>query len=251
MNLSDALRQTKLTLSASGYLAILVALSAEQESQSCKQLLLSDHLSAMSHSLDRSVNRVSFDRFGRQHVGSEERVAPSIIRPEYVDKLRRVLRDQLNIGNFLIGLGMSKSYSACSLGAALELARTVNTSSQFKIYLDSSGKPAGALTWAWVEECRADAALATGELQLHPSEWNEGRCLWFRDVAVAAGSAQELARDLSGGLFPEALDCLVTMRSRESGRTAAIRFSRAERVSLDGWIARQAALFVSDEARVR
>lgn len=246
MNLIDALTQANLSLSASEHLAVLAALTAEQGSQSRKQLLLSEHLGAMNHSLERLANRVNFDHFGRQHVGSWKRVAPSVIKPEYVDRFRRLLREQLNIGNFLVGLGRSRSYSAFSLGAALELARTVNTCSQFKTYSDSSGNPAGALTWAWVEECRADAAIATSDLQLHPSEWNEGRCLWFRDVAVAAGSAQEMARDIGGRLFPDSPDCLVTIRSRASGQTVAMRFSGAERASLHDWVARQARLPASD-----
>jgi hemolysin-activating ACP:hemolysin acyltransferase len=229
-------------LSTSDRLAILIAFTADGESQSRRQSVLSEHLTTLSHSFDRWVGRVNFDHFGRQLMDSGKRVDPTVIKPEYVDKLRRLLREQLKIGNFLIGLGVSKAYSACSLGAALELARTVNTSSQFKTYSDSSGNPAGALTWAWVEECRADAAIATSDLQLHPSEWNEGRCLWFRDVAVAAGSAQEMARDLGGRLFPDSPDCLVTMRSRASGQTVAMRFSGAERASLHDWVARQARL---------
>jgi hemolysin-activating ACP:hemolysin acyltransferase len=199
-------------------------------------------LAATRHSFDRLAHRVAFDNFGRLHVGSGDFCARSIIVPEYADKLRHFLQVQLRIGNFLSGLCMSSSYSTCPLGTALELARTVNTNSQFKTYLDCFGNPAGALTWAWVEECRAGAAIAMHDLQLHPSEWNAGRCLWFRDFAVSAGSARLIARDIGGGLFPESRECLVTMRSRRSGQTVAMKFSGAERASLHDWVVRQAAL---------
>lgn len=242
MNLVEAIAMADLDLCEGDCLSIVLACTAGSESAKSRQLQLSDFIQSLRDESEKLAPCLHFDWRGRRIAQKVPTRKDARISQSDREELRHLLAQSMAIGRLMLSLSASRLHRCLALGAALELAQTVNTNLQFKTYSDSSGNPAGALTWAWVEECRADAAIATGDLQLHPSEWNEGRCLWFRDVAVAAGSAQEMARDIGGGLFPEATECLVTMRSRKSGRTVAVKFSGSERASLYDWVAGQAEL---------
>jgi hemolysin-activating ACP:hemolysin acyltransferase len=244
MNLLDAIVVTELNLPPRGLLAILLVSNAAKASHLRRQLRLKEYLQILDVSLERSALGLCFDSYGRESDSLE--ISPSnYIKPRYKEKLRNLLLERLQIGHFMICLGMSRGYQETSLGAALELARIVHTNSQFKTYIDSSGSPAGAVTWAWIEESCACAALASGDMHLHPSEWDAGRILWFRDIAVTTQSAFAISRDIGGDLFPSETYFLVTMRSRRSGQTVAVKFSAAERASLHDWVVRQARLSAS------
>lgn len=145
-------------------------------------------------------------------------------------------QEQIRILKFMLGLASSRNYQSMPLKAALSLAQTTDTNMQFKLYFDSNLEPVGLITWAWVSQDCLDRVCETGDLSLHPSEWNEGRILWFRDVAVNARSAFEIAHDLSGGLFSEFSEFFVTMQSRKSGRSIPVKFSSTDRTQLADWI---------------
>jgi hemolysin-activating ACP:hemolysin acyltransferase len=145
----------------------------------------------------------------------------------------------VTIGQILHGLAMGDAYRCIPLTSALGLARVVSTNKQFKCYLTPDRVPAGLVTWAWLSGERARALEESFDGDLHPAEWNEGRVLWFRDVAASPLAVDEIAKDLGGRLFPDAPLLLMSMYSKRLGKATAVRFAANERHLLSKWIKNQ------------
>jgi hemolysin-activating ACP:hemolysin acyltransferase len=133
------------------------------------------------------------------------------------------------------GLKCSAAYSAAPDDALNSLIEVCHSIQQFRVYEDSRGEPQGFLSWAWLSDFTLDRLQINPFAPLHPSEWNEGETLCFRDLAATAQSAAAIAKDLGGGSFPDE-PCYITMQTDAKGTHSLIRFEPEERYELAEWL---------------
>lgn len=219
--------------------AIALSWVAGSNIENIDSRLLIKEIENQYQSTDSIIRKIKFDSRGRLSIGFFGEMNELEIHSVYLNKFKEFIDNEIKLGQFMLGLGASKYYRSMTLRAAFALAQMLNINEQYKMYFDPNLKPVGVITWAWVNQECMDRIEKADDLSLHPAEWNEGRILWFRDIAVSGDSASEIAHDLSVGLFPEISECYVTMHSRKLGRSIPVKFSSDERTQLSGWIQNQ------------
>ncbi|WP_082679783.1 toxin-activating lysine-acyltransferase [Paucibacter sp. KCTC 42545] len=155
------------------------------------------------------------------------------------DKVTDIIETQLQCGEILFGLASSENYSKILLGQAWDLSRTAVSLKQFKVYRGVDGRPTGVLVWLWISDATAERVSFDANARIHPSEWNEGSSLWFRNLAASSLSAEEIAADLSGGLFPTAPMCRISTYSGKLDRSVATSVAGEARGALREWLVNQ------------
>jgi hemolysin-activating ACP:hemolysin acyltransferase len=134
-----------------------------------------------------------------------------------------------------MGLQRSASYFAAPDDAVNALIEVCHSIQQYRVYDDRRGEPQGFLSWAWLSDFTLNRLQINPFAQLHPSEWNEGEILCFRDLAATDQTVIAIAKDLRGGLFPDE-PCYITMQTDAKGTHALIRFEPDERYELAEWL---------------
>lgn len=74
-----------------------------------------------------------------------------------------------------------------------------------KFYFNDEGQVVGYVVWAYLASDVENRFLKTGQLNLHPSEWNEGISLWIIDLLSPFGNIKHILRSLRDTLFPDTL----------------------------------------------
>jgi hemolysin-activating ACP:hemolysin acyltransferase len=69
-----------------------------------------------------------------------------------------------------------------------------------KFYFNSEGTIVGFAIWAFLAPDVELRVMATGQLSLHLSEWNEGQSAWIIDIVAIAGHAKRNAHSLQGNI---------------------------------------------------
>jgi hemolysin-activating ACP:hemolysin acyltransferase len=133
------------------------------------------------------------------------------------------------------GIQSSAAYSASTDNSLSSLIQICHSSQQYRVYEAKGNEPRGFLSWAWLSAFTLERLTANPLAPLHPSEWNEGTSLCFRDIAATPEIAAAIASDLGGGLFPME-PCYVTMQTDASGGLSLIRFESNERYELAEWL---------------
>lgn len=185
-------------------------------------------------------------RFASLHfdvLGRAELVGAGAQRPEtlttaqsLVTKIATRVDKLMQLGLALHGLAASAAHRQLPILQGWSTVKVAQVWGQSRTYRDAMGRATGFLSWAWVSN------EYTARLQLdvppcmHPAEWNEGRNLWFRDIAVTRLCAEELGADVASALFPESTHCLVTVREKGTGLQRAIRVPAASRPDLKAWL---------------
>jgi hemolysin-activating ACP:hemolysin acyltransferase len=118
------------------------------------------------------------------------------------------------------------------------LAEACQSLCQYRVYGISLDVPTGILSWAWLSDFTLIRLNENPFALLHPSEWNEGTMLCFRDIVPTTDSANAIADDLGGALFPGE-PCYVTMQTDSKGTLSLIRFEPDERYELSEWVRAQ------------
>lgn len=164
---------------------------------------------------------------------------PWLSRPDILEKCEENLARYAQFGQALLALSRSPVYKAMPVRAAMTMLATAIGTRQMRLYYDNAGEPAGLLTWAWLSQWTIDRLAGNDPTPMHICEWNEGSVLCFRDIAASSASVQEIAADLSGGLFPEETSCAVLVRDRVSQGTVLFQVAEGERESLRTWLSSQ------------
>lgn len=139
-------------------------------------------------------------------------------------------------GACLLGYSISRRYRSVAAGAVLSWSETAESTGQFNVYVDDLGRIDGLLTWAWISEWTRCRLTNETNPEIHPSEWNEGRQLWFRDVVASASCAERMAFDMLeiGERCPAAL---MSVRSRINGAHELIDLRGSDLTVLSRWLA--------------
>lgn len=161
------------------------------------------------------------------------------VTPDTLELCRGRLVEYAALGKGLIALSKSSPYANMSLKSAVKLLTTVGGIGQVRVYYNHAGEVTGLLTWAWMSQWTMER-LVRGDLSpMHASEWNEGPILCFRDIAASSESAEQIAADLAGDLFPEEGSCAVMAGDRSSKKLVLVQIADSQRNSLRAWIMSQ------------
>ncbi len=103
---------------------------------------------------------------------------------------------------------------------------------QVKIYFNNYGECMGYVVWATLAPDVERRFIRDKNINLHPTEWNEGISLWIIDFLVLRGSLQYVLADLRDRQFA-AYETLTYFRIKNGkrifkrvGRTDGGRFFR-------------------------
>ncbi|MFC4159179.1 toxin-activating lysine-acyltransferase [Chitinimonas lacunae] len=94
-----------------------------------------------------------------------------------------------------------ESHQANTVNHVREMIRPAIRHDMMKLYFDIDGSPVGYVVWAFLADDVVARIRQEGRIQLHPSEFNEGRQLWIIDLLVAPGRLKYVMADLSSKVF--------------------------------------------------
>jgi hemolysin-activating ACP:hemolysin acyltransferase len=145
----------------------------------------------------------------------------------------------VNVGKSLYALGQCQLFRSLPFVGVWSNVVTSTAIQQAKIYEDARGIPTHFVCWAWLSQYSLERLAENPNLDLHPSEWNEGTALCFRLLSLGAKFNQQLARDISEDLFPEASTIRLSLKSKKTCQSELFVLSAAERRGLQPWIRAQ------------
>jgi len=134
---------------------------------------------------------------------------------------------------FVCGLARSSLLHAqMSSGALIDMLYPAMHLGQVKIYFNNYGECMGYVVWATLAPDVERRFIRDKNINLHPTEWNEGISLWIIDFLVLRGSLQYVLADLRDRQFA-AYETLTYFRIKNGkrifkrvGRTDGGRFFR-------------------------
>ena len=138
------------------------------------------------------------DRYGRltpdAFPGSGPiRFARAIVLPQWRERHTEQLDTLASQGRALLALSFSRWHGQAPLRAMLALTRIATRLRRIVVLDDPLGQPVGAFTWLHVSPRSVRRIRQHPASALHPSEWNEGRTLWIRDVAIPSTESRDRA----------------------------------------------------------
>jgi hemolysin-activating ACP:hemolysin acyltransferase len=113
-----------------------------------------------------------------------------------------------DVGVALDALTRVPSYLDYRVGDIIPTIRMSTSLGQIKIYTDKNHQPCGVLTWMWLSDWTINRITRGASIaELHPSEWNEGTSLCFRDICISKEASCAMLSDIREGLFPDIVSC--------------------------------------------
>lgn len=146
------------------------------------------------------------------------------------------LCDLLAVGQALQALRAAPLYAQAPIGAINALVMAITATGQYRLYRDDTGAPVGLLSWAWLSTWTVERLRQDALAPLHPCEWNEGRQLYFRDIAASPSCVEALAQDLAGELFADASRCLVGLRKVGAAQPELAPLDSVQRPAFAAWL---------------
>lgn len=71
---------------------------------------------------------------------------------------------------------------------------------QLRLTFDPDSLPESYVAWAFLSREVEQRVLKNSAFQLHPSEWDEGECLWIVDLVAPEGRVASVLSELAGVL---------------------------------------------------
>lgn len=184
----------------------------------------------------RTVSKVDGIRSRKKVEAKAGGVLHRVVHAEYVEQAKSEVQRMIATGEALLALCTSTQYSGLALKDALSTVSFGLGTGQFKIFRDSQGIPTGALTWMWLSTYTVNRLQQRQGADLHLSEWNEGDALCFRDIAPSRRSASEIAKAISGEMFPDEQACYILAKSACDHVIDIVEIPAGERPRLGPWL---------------
>jgi len=111
---------------------------------------------------------------------------------------REVVESAIEAGQFFELMGETPEMSQLPIAMVVARLRAPLNLRQRKLYFGTDGKPAGFITWAWLEN---DTVTPKPIHALQPFEWNEGESLCLMDAVALPDAVAEMQNDLACSWF--------------------------------------------------
>lgn len=121
------------------------------------------------------------------------------------------------LGQLALLAATTRSFGRHRLDHAVSILHGALMSGQFRLYLDTAGRPAAALIWATLNEAMAEEYLKTGRLP-NEAAWTSGPDLWLLSIIAEGPALKPVLRDAFGSLFRRDKRAFVLRASRSGGR---------------------------------
>jgi cytolysin-activating lysine-acyltransferase len=132
-------------------------------------------------------------------------------------------------------MGFSRTHFRYPVPYISKLVEPAIKHRRIRFFFDARGEPAAFVMWAHVSLETEHRFLATGNWNLHASEWNEGDRLWIIDFAAPTGCVRQVLANLRDEQFANE-ECICYFRvkgdqviSREMFRNEAVGFFKTPR----------------------
>jgi hemolysin-activating ACP:hemolysin acyltransferase len=184
----------------------------------------------------KSISEVDGIR-SRSNVEAKAGEAPHrIVHAAYIEQAKSEVQRMIAIGEALVAFCASKQYCGRALRDVLSTVSFGLGTGQLQIFRDSQGTPTGALTWMWLSTYTVNRLRQRKGIDLHLSEWNEGDVLCFRDIAPSRKSVSEIAKAISGEMFPDEQACYMLAKSACDEGIDIVEIPVGERPRLGSWL---------------
>jgi hemolysin-activating ACP:hemolysin acyltransferase len=244
MNFANFFDQLELNTSEIEKLAFATSWIASVSHGDILGLPLAEFLDSVHQDFSRQRIPIKFDLLGRASIETNDgylvtRVDLSgLTASKYLrNKAAAFVSRHVETGLALSALAVSRQYLKVPVGVVRSSVLHAQSTRQFKTFRDSNGVPKGFLSWAWLSNYSLARLESNASLVLHPSEWNEGEILCFRDIAFTEESLARVSIDLGGALFCEESICYVTLGV--AGQPKLVRLTSGDRSDFAVWLGSQ------------
>lgn len=116
-----------------------------------------------------------------------------------------------------------KSHQLKTVTYGRTVIRPALRNDQIRFYFDAEGSPVGYVVWAYLADDTVARIRRTGEVDLHASEFAEGKQLWIVDFLVAPGRFRHALADLLTAVFPSTQECWYFRHEKDRLRVRHLR----------------------------
>ena len=245
-SIAALLDHLQINASPSQYLGLLVGLTCAEAHVDALRQPLPRFLQRCAADRQSALRAPRFDHLARTSMWESSRIkrigdrtvpVEALTRnKDALDSARAAVDKHVATGQALLALGAAKEYANVATGAVRSMVLSAFSTRQSKTYFNGADTPFGFVSWAWVSQYTLMRLQVDAAAHLHPSEWNEGESLCFRDVAVTEDAVDAIADDLGGLLFPSEPVCYFAMRAPRRDAPELVRFAASRRADLAQWM---------------
>lgn len=145
-------------------------------------------------------------------------------------------KKMVNFGRALLIYYRDEKFNAIKMGDALSSIKTSVSIKQIKFYKNNSESYCGLVAWAWISNYTLDR-LKNNPLEIiHPSEWNEGRILYMKDLCINSQLTNEIYEDVLNRLFPFVDSFWVCLRAVKDQSISMVNIIKSDRRYFSNWL---------------
>lgn len=221
--------------------AARLALSAERDATQIGALSFRRWMAAYDRGHGPALRA---DHFGRLELSDAAPASPAVafdvgVQPAWRGRLEGALSELSQRGRAYQAFAGSDAHADLALSAIVGLTRTATHLRRITVMSDAEGCLTGAFTWLHISGRTLRRIRADPMTPLHPSEWNEGRLLWIRDVACRGPVPLEMIDAIAQRVRMLGGRTLISVRRAPAGPPTLSMRRRSDESSLIPWLREQ------------